>query len=131
MKSVAGTMKLDLAQFRELEAFAAFGSDLDKATQAQLARGERLVEVLKQDQYSPLPVEMQIVIIYSATNGFLDPVPTSEVKRYEAELKEYLMNQHSALLNQIRDEKKMTDDIKEKLNAALKEFAAIFQVKKG
>lgn len=131
MKSVAGTMKLDLAQFRELEAFAAFGSDLDKATQAQLARGERLVEVLKQDQYSPLPVEMQVVIIYSATNGFLDAVPTSEVKRYEAELKEYLMNQHSALLNQIRDEKKMTDDIKEKLKAALKEFAAIFQVQKG
>ncbi len=131
MKSVAGTMKLDLAQFRELEAFAAFGSDLDKATQAQLARGERLVEVLKQDQYSPLPVEMQVVIIYSATNGFLDAVPTSEVKRYEAELKEYLSNQHSALLNQIRDEKKMTDDIKEKLKAALKEFAAIFQTQKG
>ncbi len=131
MKSVAGTMKLDLAQFRELEAFAAFGSDLDKSTQAQLARGERLVETLKQDQYSPLPVEMQIVIIYSTTNGFLDSIPVSEVKRYEAELKEYLSNKHLVLLNQIRDEQKMTDEIKKKLNSVLKEFSAIFQVQVG
>lgn len=128
MKSIAGTIKLDLAQFRELEAFAAFGSDLDKATQAQLARGQRLVEILKQGQYQPMNVEDQIAVIYAGTQGYLDPVPVPQAQRYESELLEFLKNKFSGILSQIRDEKKLTDDIKSKLDEALKEFAAVFVV---
>jgi len=89
MKKIAGTLRLELAQFRELEAFAKFGSDLDKATQAQLRRGERLVEILKQKQYSPMPIENQVMVIYAATKGFMDEIPISHITRYQNDLSQY------------------------------------------
>lgn len=128
MKQVAGTLKLELAQFRELEAFSAFASDLDAATQAQLSRGRRLVEILKQGQYSPLDVIEQVVIIYAATNGYVDPIPESDVKRYEKELIEFLSQKYHSLMGQIRDKKALSDDIKSELNKALDEFKAVFKV---
>lgn len=130
MKQVAGTIKLELAQFRAMEAFAAFASDLDKATQQQLARGRRLVEVLKQGQYSPVKVEEQIVMIFAATNGFVDNYPESDVTKYEKEMVEFLKNKHSDILKTIVEKKAVSDDIKKSLHAALQEFAAIFQPSK-
>jgi F-type H+-transporting ATPase subunit alpha len=127
MKQVAGSLKLELAQFRALEAFAAFASDLDKATQAQLARGRRLVETLKQPQYSPVPVEMQVALIWSATNGYLDHIPESDVRRFEAELLEFLGSKYSKILGTIRDKKQLDDEIKRDLKTALEEFKAIFR----
>jgi F-type H+-transporting ATPase subunit alpha len=127
MKQVAGTLKLELAQFRELEAFSAFASDLDPATKAQLERGKRLVEALKQPQYSPLKVEEQVVLIYAATNGYVDEIPDSAVIRYEEELIEYMRSKNNSLLDKIRDEKKITDDVKTPLVAALDEFKAVFK----
>lgn len=126
MKQVAGTLRLDLAQYRELAAFAQFGSDLDPATQKQLARGARLVEVLKQGQYSPLSVEKQILVIYAATNGFVDEYPQSALGRYEAELLGFFETRQEALLSEIRDKKNLDDDLKGKLNKALEEFKALF-----
>jgi F-type H+-transporting ATPase subunit alpha len=122
MKQVAGTLRLDLAQFRELQAFAQFGSDLDKATQAQLARGQRLVEVLKQPQYQPMDVEKQVLIIWAATNGHLDDVPVEKVRRFEAELLRFVENSHPGLLQSIREKKSLTDEIKADLVQALKDF---------
>lgn len=130
MKQVAGTIKLELAQYRELEAFAAFGSDLDKATQAQLSRGERLVEILKQDQYSPYKVEDQVAIIFAATGGYLDSVPVKQAKRYEAELMDFLKSKHPHVLKNLREQGALKDDIKKSLVDALEEFAAVFEVKK-
>lgn len=127
MKQVAGTLKLELAQFRELEAFAAFASDLDPATQAQLARGRRLVEILKQPQYTPYNVENQVVLIYAATNGYIDSVPEQDARRYEAELMDYLSQKHATLMKKIVDEKAIKDDTKASLNSALTEFKAIFR----
>ncbi|MBX3020466.1 MAG: F0F1 ATP synthase subunit alpha [Bdellovibrionales bacterium] len=127
MKQVAGTLKLELAQFRELEAFAAFASDLDKATQAQLARGRRLVEMLKQAQYSPYSVEKQVAMIWAATNGFVDWIPESDVKRFEKELMEFLDSRYSKILTAIREKKQLDDDTKRELKAALEEFKAIFR----
>lgn len=127
MKQVAGTLKLELAQFRELEAFSAFASDLDKATQAQLARGRRLVEVLKQPQYSPYAVADQVCIIYAATNGFLDTVPENDVKRYEQELVEFLRTKHKNVIELVKEHKKVNDEVKSALVAALEEFKAIFK----
>ncbi|MCH2532976.1 MAG: F0F1 ATP synthase subunit alpha [Bdellovibrionales bacterium] len=127
MKQVAGTLKLELAQFRELEAFSAFASDLDKATQNQLARGRRLVEVLKQPQYAPYGVAEQVCIIYAATNGYLDVVPEADVKRYEKELVEFLTTKHKNVLDLIREQKKLNDDVKSALVTALDEFKAIFK----
>jgi F-type H+-transporting ATPase subunit alpha len=126
MRQVAGTLRLDLAQYRELAAFAQFGSDLDKATQAQLNRGERLVEVLKQPQYQPLPVEKQVVIIYAGTNAFLDKVAVPEVRRFEQELYRFLETRHPAILTTIADKKQLDDSLKTSLNEALKEFSAQF-----
>lgn len=128
MKQVAGTLKLELAQFRELEAFAAFASDLDKATQAQLSRGRRLVEILKQAQYSPYTVEKQIAIIWAATNGFLDWIPEGDVKRFEKEMMEFLESKYGAILNTIREKKQMDDNSKRDLKTALEEFKAIFKL---
>jgi F-type H+-transporting ATPase subunit alpha len=122
MKKVAGTLRLDLAQFRELAAFAAFGSDLDAATQAQLARGERLVELLKQDQYVPMPVEDQVLVIYAATKGFLDNVPTSKIREAEAEMLETFKGKHPELMNAIRDEKVISDENGPKINSAIESF---------
>lgn len=130
MKQVAGTLKLELAQFRELEAFAAFGSDLDKATQAQLARGRRLVEILKQPQYAPFKVEEQVVIIYAATNGFLDDIPEFEIKRFEAELIEFFRQKYSHILKQIAEYKALKDEVKKPMVEALEEFKAVFQSSK-
>ena len=123
MRQVAGTLRLDLAQYRELSAFAQFASDLDKATQAQLKRGQRLVEVLKQPQYEPLPVERQVAIIYAGTRGFLDPVPLSEIGAYEQELYRVLETRHPEILTGIREQGQLDDRLKANLDAALGELA--------
>jgi F-type H+-transporting ATPase subunit alpha len=122
MKQVAGTLRLDLAQFRELAAFAQFGSDLDKATQAQLARGQRLMEVLKQPQYQPMDVALQVLVIWTATNGHLDDVPVENVRRFEADLLRFVENSHPGLLSDIREKKSLTDEIKADLGTILKDF---------
>jgi len=128
MKQVAGSLRLELAQYRELEAFAKFGSDLDKATQAQLTRGERLMRILRQDQYQPLPVEKQILAIFAGVNGYLDDLPVSEILRFESELYSFMENQYQALLTEIKNQKKISDELKEKLHAAMKEMKSIFVV---
>lgn len=127
MRQVAGTMRLELAQYREMAAFAQFGSDLDKATQAQLAKGERLVEILKQDQYKPVPVEKQVAIIYAANNRYLDDIPVSECRRFESELYDYLDDRHPGVLQTIKEKKILDDEIEEKLKVALDEFKAQFK----
>jgi len=126
MRQVAGTLRLDLAQYRELAAFAQFGSDLDKSTQAQLNRGRRLVEILKQPQYEPLAVEKQVVIVYAATKGFIDAVAIEDVRRYEEELYRFLESRHPAVLNGIADKKNLDDALKASLEAALKDFGLQF-----
>jgi F-type H+-transporting ATPase subunit alpha len=122
MKQVAGTLRLDLAQFRELQAFAQFGSDLDKATQAQLARGQRLTEILKQPQYQPMDVALQVLVIWSATNGYIDDVPVENVRRFESELLRFVENSHPGVLQSIREKKSLTDDIKSDLAQVLSDF---------
>ncbi len=122
MKSVAGTIKLDLAQYRELAAFAQFGSDLDKATLAQLNRGARLVEILKQGQYQPMPVEKQVASIWMATNGFIDDVPTAKVRAFEAEFLAYVEVNAPEVLRGIKDSKTLSDDAKAALKAQVTAF---------
>jgi F-type H+-transporting ATPase subunit alpha len=126
MKSVAGTLRLDLAQYRELEAFAQFGSDLDKATQRQLARGARLVEILKQGQYEPLPVEKQVLVVYAATKGYVDKYEVSQLGKYERELYAFVEGKKPELLPQIREKKALDDDLTAKINKALEEFDQVF-----
>ncbi|MGC6416230.1 MAG: F0F1 ATP synthase subunit alpha [Bradymonadia bacterium] len=126
MKKIAGTLRLDLAQYREMAAFAQFASDLDKATQMQLARGERLTILLKQGQYKPLAVEDQILVIYAGVKGFVDDVAVSDLGRYEAELIEYFKAKHESVLNSIREVGKLTDDIVAALESGLNEFNAGF-----
>ncbi|MGB3399472.1 MAG: F0F1 ATP synthase subunit alpha [Candidatus Deferrimicrobiaceae bacterium] len=127
MKQVAGRLRLELAQYREMAAFAQFGSDLDKATQMQLARGARLVEILKQAQYEPQPVERQIVTIFAATNGFTDGYDVSLLARYEIELAAFMRDRHGATLADLLERKTIDDDLKTKLIAALEEFRGVFQ----
>ncbi|HEX8264407.1 MAG TPA: F0F1 ATP synthase subunit alpha [Pyrinomonadaceae bacterium] len=122
MKQVAGTLRIDLAQYRELAAFAQFGSDLDKATQAQLSRGQRLTEVLKQPQYQPMPVEEQIFVIWTATNGYLDDVAVEDLRRFEDELLNYVRNTHPGILNTIREKKAISDELKTQLGQAVDDF---------
>jgi len=122
MKQVAGTLRLDLAQFRELQAFAQFGSDLDKATQAQLARGQRLTEILKQPQYQPMDVEKQVLVIWSATNGYTDDVAIEDIKAFESGLLKFVENSHPGLLAQISEKKSLTDEIKAGLKQVLEDF---------
>jgi F-type H+-transporting ATPase subunit alpha len=122
MKQVAGTLRLDLAQFRELAAFAQFGSDLDKATQAQLARGQRLVEILKQPQYQPMHVENQVLGIWAATNGFTDDVPVEQARKFEADLLRFMENSHPAVLQMIREKKAIDEEVKNDLTQSLKDF---------
>jgi F-type H+-transporting ATPase subunit alpha len=123
MRQVAGTLRLDLAQYRELAAFAQFGSsDLDKATQQQLNRGARLVELLKQPQYLPLPVEKQVVIVYAGTQGMLDGIDVADVRAYEAEFHRFMESRFGNVLQTIRDKKILDDEIKKTLGAAIKEF---------
>lgn len=128
MKQVAGTLRLDLAQYREMAAFAQFGSDLDKATQMQLARGERLVEILKQAQYQPLSNEKQILIIFSANQGFLDEYPVAVLRRYETELMAFFDSRKSDLVAELKTKKAMDDELKAKFIAALNEFKKEFTV---
>jgi len=122
MKQVAGSLRLDLAQYRELAAFAQFGSDLDKATQAQLARGERLTEILKQPQYQPMDVEKQVLIIWSATNGYVDDVPVESIKKFEAELVRFIENSHPGVLQALREKKAIDAEIQKDLEQSLKDF---------
>ncbi len=131
MKQVAGTLRLDLAQYRELAAFAAFGSDLDAATQAKLIRGERLVEILKQPQYQPLPMEKQVVIIYAGSNGYLDKLPVDSLADYESELYSYIDSNEPTIFTDLDKEKMFTDAIKEKLNKVLTSFGDTFKASKG
>jgi F-type H+-transporting ATPase subunit alpha len=126
MRSVAGTLRLELAQYRNLEAFAQFGSDLDKSSQDQLNRGKRWVEVLKQGPYSPIPVEKQVSIIYACGNGFLDDMKVEDIRRFESELYHYLDNSKPELLGAIRDKKELTDEIKGQLKAAIEEAKVRF-----
>jgi F-type H+-transporting ATPase subunit alpha len=126
MKQVAGPIKGELAQYREMAAFAQFGSDLDASTQKLLARGERLTELLKQDQYSPLQVEEQVCVIYAGTRGYLDAIDVKSVGRFEKELLADLHSNHSSVLSDIATSKKLTDELEERLKAALDSFAAGF-----
>jgi F-type H+/Na+-transporting ATPase subunit alpha len=126
MRQVAGTLRLDLAQYRELAAFAQFGSELDKATQAQLARGQRLTQVLKQDQFVPLPVEKQVLVIFAGTNGYLDSIEVSEVERFQRDLLAFADAHGAALLNQIATKKAIDDEIREGLKKLLSEFKERF-----
>ena len=126
MKKVAGPLKLELAQYRELAAFAQFGSDLDKATQARLTRGERLVEILKQGQFEPMPVEKQVLVIYTATKGYLDDIPVADVRRFEKELLSFVESNRPQLLEHIRTTKDLPAE--QDLNAAIEEFKKGFSV---
>jgi F-type H+-transporting ATPase subunit alpha len=126
MRQVAGSLRLDLAQYRELAAFAQFGSDLDKATQAQLNRGRRLVEILKQPQYQPLPVEKQVMIVYAATKGFLDSVTVEDARRYEEGLYRFLETSHPQILSTIAEKKILDDDLRAAIDTALKEYGQQF-----
>jgi F-type H+-transporting ATPase subunit alpha len=128
MKKVAGTLRLDLAQYREMAAFAQFASDLDKATQQQLSRGERLVELLKQGQYAPMPVQEQVVVIYAGTKGYLDKLPTSEVSRYERELLSYVRSEHPKALELILEKDKLDGDVENAIKTALDGFEKVFEV---
>ncbi|HYK09710.1 MAG TPA: F0F1 ATP synthase subunit alpha [Gemmatimonadales bacterium] len=125
MKQVAGRLRLDLAQYRELEAFAQFGSDLDAATQRQLARGVRTVEVLKQPQYEPMPVEQQIMIIYAVTNGLLDDVDVKEIRAWEKGFHEFMRAQHPEIGDEIRTKKAMSDDCQNRLKKAIDQYKAV------
>jgi F-type H+-transporting ATPase subunit alpha len=131
MKQVAGPLRLSLAQYRELEAFAQFGSDLDAATQRQLARGARLVEVLKQPQYRPVPVEQQVVIIFAVTNGYLDDVDLSHIRQWERDLIANLEASHAAVLTDIRTKKALDDDLTNRLKAAITSFKPMFAPEHG
>jgi F-type H+-transporting ATPase subunit alpha len=126
MKQIAGRLRLDLAQYRELAAFAQFGSDLDKASLAQLNRGRHMVEILKQGQYQPLPVEKQVVIIFAGTNGYLDDVPLDQCRKFEDEIYRFVDNAHRGLWEEIRVKKVLDDALRAKLKAVIEEFKARF-----
>lgn len=126
MKQVAGRLRLELAQYRELAAFAKFGSDLDKVTQALLARGSKLTEILKQDQYVPMPVEKQVVLLFASANGYIDTYPESALKKYESEMLKYMDEKHKDILNEIKEKKEIDASINDKLHDALKKFREIF-----
>jgi F-type H+-transporting ATPase subunit alpha len=126
MRSVAGPLRLDLAQYRELAAFAQFGSDLDKASQAQLNRGKRLVEILKQPQYQPLPVEKQVAIIFAATKGLLDDLAVEDCRAFEAEMYKFLENSKPGILTAIREKKVLDDALQAELRAAIEEVKGRF-----
>jgi F-type H+-transporting ATPase subunit alpha len=119
-------LRLSLAQYRALAAFAQFGSDLDKATQSQLALGERLTEILKQPQYQPMDVEKQVLVIWAASNGFTDDVPVSDVRSFESELIRFVENSHPAILQNLREKKAVTDEIQKDLEQSLKDFKDVW-----
>ena len=122
MKQVAGTMRLDLAQFRELAAFAQFGSDLDKATMGKLERGARLVELLKQPQYEPMPVQEQVASIWAATRGWMDDVPVDKIRRFESEMLAFMRDTRGDLLNAIKEKKVIDEQVEKGLEEAVKAF---------
>ena len=122
MKQVAGTLRLDLAQYREMAAFAQFGSELDKATQAQLARGARMVELLKQDQYKPMPVADQVLSIYAGVNGFVDDVPVNKIREFEAELLAFIKEKHPKLRDEVVAKKKIDEEFGNQLKEIITEF---------
>jgi F-type H+-transporting ATPase subunit alpha len=126
MRQVAGGLRLSLAQYRALAAFAQMGSELDKSSMAQLTRGARMVEILKQGQYSPIPVEKQVAIIFAGTNGMLDDLPLDQIRTFEQELYRFLENAHPAILTTIKEKKTIDDDLKGKLTSALQEFKTRF-----
>ncbi len=126
MKKVAGTLRLDLAQYRELQAFSQFGSDLDKDTQAKLTRGSRTMEILKQDQYEPMAVEKQVLSLYAAVKGFIDDVALSDVKRFEREMQAFFSEKHDDIMTAIRETKELSKETEEKLNEAIKSFKKTF-----
>jgi F-type H+-transporting ATPase subunit alpha len=126
MKQVAGTLRLDLAQYREMAAFAQFGSDLDAATQRMLSRGQRLVEVLKQGQFVPQSIEQQIVVLFAATQGFIDDVDVKSLHRFEEEMSAYIERSHQDIYALIREKRELTDEVKSKLTAAINEFKGLF-----
>jgi len=131
MRKVAGTLRIDLAQFRALEAFALFASDLDKASRAQLDRGARMVELLKQGNYQPVPIEQQVIVIWAGGNGFLDPIPVADVRRFEAELLDFMDANHPGVGEHIRDKGDLPDDIEQQLRDAVTEFARRFRTSEG
>jgi len=127
MKQVAGKLRLDMAQYNNLAAFAQFGSELDKVSQAQLARGQRMVEILKQDQYVPMPVDKQVAIIYAGVNGFVDDVPAEAVRRWESEFLAFMDRRYAELMKAIWEKKTIDDTLKPQLESAIKEFKGIFK----
>jgi F-type H+-transporting ATPase subunit alpha len=131
MRQIAGKLRLDLAQYRELAAFAQFGSDLDKSTLNQLARGQRMVEILKQGQYSPLPVEKQIVIIFAGTQGLLDDLPADQVRAFEEFLHPLFERRHAPLLAELANKKELTDEMREALTKAINEARTEFAASRG
>ncbi len=131
MKKIAGRLRLDLAQYRELQAFAQFGSELDKATQAQLSRGQRLTELLKQDQFKPLAVDKQIVVIFAGTQGYVDDLPISEVRPYEKSLLDFLDTSRPGLLQKIREKRELDDPLREEIHTALKEHKERFTAERS
>ncbi|MBA3625898.1 MAG: F0F1 ATP synthase subunit alpha, partial [Methylibium sp.] len=131
LRSVAGRLRLDLAQFRELEAFAAFGSDLDASSKAALARGSRLVELLKQPQYSPMPVERQVVSIWAGTTGELDVVPVTDIRRFETEFLDYVGREHKDIFDSIAESKQLSDDTADALRKAVADFKGQFETGAG
>ena len=126
MKQVAGRLRLDLAQYRELEAFAKFGSDLDKSTQQQLNRGMRLVELLKQPQYQPMPAEKEVMSLYAGTRGHMDTVPVERVAEYEAQMLAFVERKYPEILSEIKEKKIISDELDAKMKKALAEFAEVF-----
>jgi F-type H+-transporting ATPase subunit alpha len=127
MKQVAGRIKLDLAQFRELAAFAQFGSDLDAKTQAQLERGKRIVEVFKQPQYNPMPVETQVAVLWSVQNNMMDDVPVDKIKDFQAKMTDFLSNRKTQLMDKVRKEKAVSDALAGELKAAITEFKQTYR----
>jgi F-type H+-transporting ATPase subunit alpha len=125
MKEVAGGLRIHLAQYQELAAFARFGSELDKVSQAQLTRGERLVEILKQPQYEPMPVEEQVMIIWAAVNGYIDDIPLKNVQDFEREFHVFMRDRYHHIGEEIRTKKQLSNELKEKLKAAVEEYKKI------
>ena len=125
-KQVAGTLRLDLAQYRELQAFAQFASDLDETSRNQLERGQRMVEVLKQGPYAPVAIEKQVVIIFAGANGYLDDIAVSSVTKFEADLMPFMVAKYVNILDAIRNEKKISDDTNAALRKAIEDFKASF-----
>jgi F-type H+/Na+-transporting ATPase subunit alpha len=126
MRRIAGRLRLDLAQYREMAAFAQFGSELDAATQSQLTRGERMVEILKQDQYKPLSIEKQVMIIYAGINGYLDDIPVEACRRFEEEFYAFVEGRYAALPRDIQAKRQLDADLEANLRKAIEEFKADF-----